>query len=235
MRILLVEDEKYTAKAVAEILRKNNYTTDTVHDGADGLEYALTNLYDIIILDIMLPKKDGLTILQEIRSTGISTPVILLTAKGQVEDKVKGLDLGADDYLAKPFHPDELLARLRALQRRKPGLNNKGVITYGDIQFSPHTLVLKCGNNEIVLKLKEAQLLELLLENRNMIVSKNTIIEKIWGYDAEAEDNNVETHISRLRKQLSQVESQIIIRTIRGAGYALSTDSTLSKGATQNV
>lgn len=222
MRILMVEDEKYMAKAVAEILKKNNYTVDLVHDGSDGLDYALTNIYDIIILDIMLPGKDGLTILQEVRKAGIDTPVILLTAKGQIEDKVKGLDFGADDYLAKPFHTDELLARLRALHRRKPELCNDGIISFSDIELSPHTLILKCGKMETELKLKEAQLLELLISNRSIVVSKNTMIERIWGYATQAEDNTVEIHISRLRKQLAKVKSLTVINAIRGAGYTIS-------------
>ena len=223
MRVLMVEDEKYMARAVAEILKKNHYTVDLAHNGEDGLDNALSAIYDIIILDIMLPKKDGLTILREIRKAKIDAPVILLTAKGQIEDKVKGLDYGADDYLAKPFHTDELLARLRALHRRKPELCNEGILVFGDIEFSPHTLLLKCGNSETTLKLKEAQLLELLISNKNIVVSKNTIIEKVWGYDTEAEDNHVEIHISRLRKQLSQINSKVAINTIRGAGYTLST------------
>ena len=221
MRILMVEDEKYTARAVAEILKKNHYAIDLAHNGEDGLNCALSNIYDIIILDIMLPGKDGLTILEKIRRTRMNTPVILLTAKGQIEDKVKGLDLGADDYLTKPFHAEELLARLRALHRRKPELCNDGIITFGDIKFSPHTLVLKCGNNETTLKLKEAQLLELFINKRKAVVSKNTIIERVWGYDTEADDNHVEIHVSRLRKQLSRIKSHVLINTIRGVGYTL--------------
>jgi len=217
----LVEDEKYLAKAVAEILKKNNYAVDMVHDGSEGLDYALQGIYDLIILDIMLPSMDGLTILQNIRKKGIEAPVILLTAKGQSEDKVKGLDFGADDYLAKPFHTNELLARLRALQRRKPELHNDGVMSFGDIQFSPHTLLLKSATGATELKLKEAQLLELLLSNRNRVVSKQAIIDKVWGYDAEAEDNHVEIHISRLRKRLAELTTQVRINTIRGAGYTL--------------
>ena len=221
MRVLLVEDEKYLAKAVAEILKKNNYAVDVVHDGAEGLEFALTGVYDLIILDIMLPSMDGLAILQNTRKNGIEAPVILLTAKGQSEDKVKGLDFGADDYLAKPFHTNELLARLRALQRRKPEFNNDGVITYGDIQFSPHTLMLQGETKTTELKLKEAQLLEMLLSNQNRVVSKQAIIDKVWGYDGEAEDNHVEIHISRLRKRLAELTSRVRINTIRGAGYTL--------------
>jgi len=221
VRVLLVEDEKYLAKAVAEILKKNNYTVDMVHDGSEGLDYALSGIYDLIILDIMLPSMDGLTILQSMRKKGIEAPVILLTAKGQSDDKVRGLDHGADDYLAKPFHTNELLARLRALQRRKPELNNDGIISFGDLQFSPHTLLLKSETATTELKLKEAQLLELLLSSQNRVVSKQAIIEKVWGYDTEVEDNNVETHISRLRKRLVELTSQVRINTIRGVGYTI--------------
>jgi DNA-binding response OmpR family regulator len=229
MRILMVEDEKRIASAVAEILKKNNYTVDVSYNGVDGLDCALSDVYDIIILDIMLPKKDGLTVLKEIREAGIGTPIILLTAKGQVEDKVKGLKLGADDYLPKPFHPDELLARLFALGRRKPEFIKDGILSFGDIQLVPHTLILSCGDNQTKLKLKEAQLLELLIINKNQVISKDTIIEKVWGYDADAEDNHVESHISRLRKAIAQIQSRINIRAIRGAGY------TLSEGEVNNV
>lgn len=222
MRVLMVEDEKYTARAVAEILKKNHYTTDLVHNGEDGLYYALSGIYDIIILDIMLPKKDGLTILKEIRAAKIDAPVILLTAKGQIEDKVKGLDLGADDYLPKPYHTDELLARLRALSRRKPEFHEDGILSFGDMELSPHELMLSCDKNKAKLKLKEAQILELLITNKNQILSKNVIIERVWGYDTEAEDNHVETHISRLRRAICEIGSQVEIRAVRGAGYALS-------------
>lgn len=164
---------------------------------------------------------DGLTVLKEIRQNGIEAPVILLTAKGQIEDKVKGLDLGADDYVAKPFHTDELLARLRALKRRKSEFYHEGILAFWDIQFAPHKLMLTCGQQETKLKLKEAQLLELLIDNSNRIASKDTIIEKLWGYDAEAEDNHVEIHVSRLRKKLSQIKSDTFIRTKHRAGYTL--------------
>lgn len=221
MRILMVEDEKYMARAVAEVLKKNHYTVDLAHNGQYGLDCALSNIYDIIILDIMLPERDGLSILEEVRRNRIETPVILLTARGQLEDKVRGLDSGADDYLAKPFHTDELLARLRALGRRKPGLLNDGTLIFGDLQLLPYALMLKCKGQETRLTLKEAQLLELLINNRNMIISKDTIIEKIWGYETDAMDNHVEAHISLLRKKLSEIQSGSIIRTIRGAGYTL--------------
>jgi DNA-binding response OmpR family regulator len=219
----MVEDERYTARAVAEMLKKSNYTVDLAFNGEDGLEYALSGIYDIIILDIMLPKKDGLTILRQIREAQINAPVILLTAKGQVEDKVKGLDSGADDYLPKPYHTEELLARLRALNRRKPELNNDGILSYGDIHLSPHELILSCNGSmkQVKLKLKQSQILELLINNRNRVLSANTIIERVWGYDTDAEDNHVQTQISRLRKVLSSVQSETEIRTIRGVGYTL--------------
>lgn len=221
MRVLIIEDEAYIARAVAEVLKKNNYLADLAFDGEEGLDYALSDIYDIIILDIMLPKRDGLSILKEVRNQGIETPIILLTARGQLEDKVKGLNLGADDYLAKPFHTDELLARLLALSRRKPKLEVDGTFSVYDLTLAPNTLALTCNGNSILLTLKEAQLLELLIRNKNQVVSKDTFIEKVWGYDTNAEDNHVETHISLLRKKLAKTSSAAVIRTIRGLGYTL--------------
>ncbi|NMA66430.1 response regulator transcription factor [Schnuerera ultunensis] len=223
MRLLMVEDEKYMVEAVAQVLKKNNYSIDLAYNGEDGLDCGLSGIYDIIILDIMLPKMDGISVLKELRKNGIETPVILLTARGETEDKVRGLDSGADDYLAKPFHTDELLARLRALGRRKTELVNDGILKYGDIKLNPHTLQLECGSKEIVLTLKESQLLELLIKRKGMIVSKENIIVKLWGYDTDAEDNRVEIHVSLLRKKLAQLDSDVYIHTIRGAGYILKT------------
>jgi len=221
MRILMVEDEKYMAEAVVEVLKKNHYSVDLAYDGEYGLDCGFSNIYDIIILDIMLPKMDGIKVLKELRKNGIETPVILLTARGATEDKVRGLDSGADDYLAKPFHTDELLARLRALGRRKTELLNDGILKYGDIELNPLTLMLACGNKEIKLTLKESQSLELLINRNSMIISKTIIIEKLWGYDTDAEDNRVEIHISLLRKKLNNLESDVSILTIRGVGYVL--------------
>ena len=221
MRILMVEDEKYMAEAVVEVLKKNHYSVDLAYDGEYGLDCGFSNIYDIIILDIMLPKMDGINVLKELRKNGIETPVILLTARGATEDKVRGLDSGADDYLAKPFHTDELLARLRALGRRKTELLNDGILKYGDIELNPLTLMLACGNKEIKLTLKESQSLELLINRNSMIISKTIIIEKLWGYDTDAEDNRVEIHISLLRKKLNNLKSDVSILTIRGVGYVL--------------
>jgi len=221
MRVLMVEDEKYMARAIAEVLKKNKYSVDLAHDGQYGLDCALSGIYDMIILDIMLPKIDGFSILKEIRNQRIETPVILLTARGQVEDKVSGLDLGADDYLTKPFHADELLARLRALGRRKDALLHDGILRFSDISLSPNTLMITSNDKRVKLTLKESQLLELLIHNENIILSKDTIIEKIWGFDSDVEDNHVEAHISLLRKKLSKIDSCTQIKTIRGAGYTL--------------
>jgi len=221
MKILYVEDQKFMAKAVAQVLKKNNYSVDIYHDGETGLDMALTGLYDIIILDIMLPKKDGISVLQEMRQKGMETPVILLTAKGELEDKVKGLDSGADDYLPKPFQAEELLARLRALGRRKGQFLHDNLLCFGDIELNPNTLDLYCKGGSFRLTLKESQLLELLIANKNAYISSDLIIEKIWGYETETEDSHVRVHMAFLRKKLTLLSSDIKIQTVRGAGYKL--------------
>lgn len=221
MRILMVEDEKYMAEAISQVLKKNHYSVDLAFNGEYGLDCGMSNIYDIIILDIMLPKINGIDVLKELRKNGIETPVILLTARGETEDKVRGLDSGADDYLAKPFHTDELLARLRALGRRKTELINNSILKYGDIELNTLTLMIGCGSKDIKQTLKESQLLELLIKRNSMIISKEIIIEKLWGYDTDAEDNRVEIYVSLLRKKLNNLESDVSIRTIRGAGYVL--------------
>ena len=229
MRILFVEDEKYIAEAVGQVLKKNNYSADLAFDGEYGLDCALTGIYDVIILDIMLPKLDGLSVLKRLREQGVKTPVILLTARGQIEDKVRGLDCGADDYLAKPFHSEELLARLRALSRRQTELLPDGVLKYGGVELHTNTLVIRYGTSEAKLSLKEAQILELLIKNKGIILSKDTIISKVWGFDSDAEDSHVETHVSLLRKKLTGLTRDVSIRAIRGSGYIL------TSGEKQNV
>jgi len=219
MRILIIEDEKHIARSIAEVLKKDSYVVDLAHDGEYGLDCALTQIYDVIVLDIMLPKKDGLCVLKEIRAANISTPVILLTAKGAMEDRVKGLDFGADDYLAKPFYTEELSARIRAMTRRKPELRHGGIFAFEDIELA--ALVLRSGGCEIELLPKETQILELLIENGGLVISKETMIEKVWGFDAETEYNQVEKHISNLRKKLSHIKAKANIRTVRGMGYML--------------
>ena len=222
IRILIVEDEIHLAEALTQILRKNNYTVDAVHDGESGLDNALSNIYDLIILDIMLPKKDGISILKEVRKEGIDVPVILLTAKGEISDRVKGLDSGADDYLPKPFATEELLARIRAMSRRKGEVAADNLLRYGDIELNPATLLLTCGSKEVKLILKESELLQLLMSRKTAASSKELIIEKLWGFDAEVEHNHVEVYISFLRKKLVYLDSKVSINTVRGVGYLLS-------------
>ena len=223
MRILVVEDEIHLAEALAQILKKNNYTVDVSNDGEDGLDNALSGIYDVIVLDIMLPKMNGLDVLENIRSEGFDTPVILLTAKNEISDKVRGLDSGADEYLAKPFNTEELLARIRALGRRRGEIvANTNTISFADITLNTQTLQLTSGANEITLTLKESELLEHLMLHKGLVCSKEQIIEKLWGFDSEAEANHVEVYISFLRKKLAFVHSKASINTVRGVGYTLS-------------
>lgn len=221
MRILLVEDEEYMEQAVAQVLGKNNYTVDLAHDGEYGLDCALSGIYDIIILDIMLPGHSGLEILKTLRQERIAVPVLLLTAKSETEDKVIGLDLGADDYLTKPFEMQELLARLRVLARRKQEISAQSGYAFGDILLNPYTLSLYCGSQSFKLTLKESQLLEMLMDARGSVISKDRIIEKVWGFDSDAEDRHVEVYISFLRKKLKALGADTSIGTVRGMGYAL--------------
>lgn len=220
MRILLVEDEKALAEALAEILTQNHYAVDVVHRGSEGLDYAESDIYDLILLDIMLPEIDGLTILKTLRRHSVTTPVILLTAKSDVQDIVTGLDAGSDDYLAKPFSTGELLARIRALSRR--GSHYKGkVFSYRDLFFNKGTMELSCGSHSIRLGFKEGQLIELLLNNPGQVMPKDLLIEKIWGLDSEAEYNNIEVYISFLRQKLASLDTCVQIKTLRGIGYQL--------------
>lgn len=225
MRILIVEDELHLAEALTQILKKNNYTVDAVNDGESGLDNALSNIYDLILLDIMLPKMDGINILKKLRKEGISTPVILLTAKGEISDKVMGLDSGADDYLAKPFATEELLARIRAMSRRKGEVLPDNTLKFGDIELNTANLKLSKGSKDVKLILKESELLEFLIARKNTVTSKELIIEKIWGFDSEVEHNHVEVYISFLRKKLAFLNSEVAINTVRGVGYVLEVKS----------
>ncbi len=220
MRILIIEDEKPLADALSEILRQNHYTVDAVYHGTGGLDYARSEIYDLILLDIMLPGIDGLSILKTLRREHIATPVILLTAKSEVSDVITGLDAGSDDYLAKPFSTGELLARIRALSRRSSFYNGE-ILSFGDLSFDKSTMELSCGSDSLKLGLKETQLIELLLKNAGRIMPKDLLIEKIWGVDSEAEYNNIEVYISFLRQKMSSLGTATQIRTIRGVGYQL--------------
>lgn len=225
MRILIVEDEVNLAEALVQILRKNNYSVDAIHDGKEGLDFALSGIYDLLLLDIMLPGMDGISILKELRSGGMATPVIMLTAKGETDDKIAGLDYGADDYVAKPFSTGELLARIRAALRRKGEVVPEDTLKFGDIELNTSTLKLSCQGKELKLILKESELLELLLTRKQAVTSKEQIIEKLWGFDSEAEHNNVEVYISFLRKKLTFLNASVRISTIRGVGYVLEASS----------
>ncbi len=221
MRILLVEDEVRLSQALVEIFQKNRYGVDAVYTGPEGLKYAQGGIYDAIILDIMLPGMDGISILKTLREEKNQVPVLLLTAKDDVSDKVKGLDCGADDYMTKPFSTDELLARIRALTRRK-GDVKEDVITVGDLILNKNNCELqKVGGEAVKLSLKEFQIVDLLFENPHQIIKKERIIEKIWGGDSDAEYNNVEVYISFIRKKLETLKVSTQIRTARGIGYSL--------------
>ena len=218
MRILIVEDEISLADAVSAILRKEQYFVDAVYDGRDGLDYALSGIYDLILLDIMLPGMNGLDILREIRRHNISTPVMLLTARTEINDKIKGLDSGADDYLTKPFNKGELLARVRALSRRK-GEIPSNELTFGDLTLNQSTYEIICGNLNVKLGAKEFRIMQMLMYAPKSIIAKDEFIEKIWGYESEAEYNSIEVYISFLRKKLSAIKSTVQIKASRGIGY----------------
>jgi len=222
MRILIVEDEVRLALALKKILEKQKYLVDQVNDGLSGFEYAKSGIYDLVILDIMLPKMDGIEILKKLRELKLTIPVLMLTAKDEIENKVTGLDSGADDYMTKPFSKDELLARLRALLRRK-GEIIEDVINFGNLKLNQKKNTLELGENSIKLSLKEYQIFELLISNPQQIISKDRIIEKIWGGDSEVEFNNVEVYISFLRKKLQFLDASAQIKTARGVGYSLET------------
>lgn len=221
MRVLIIEDEVHLAEALSQILKKQNYTSDMIFDGEMGLDHALTGIYDVILLDIMIPKLDGISVLKKLRKENITTPVIMLTAKGDIKDRITGLDSGADDYLPKPFSTEELMARIRAVSRRKGEIPKDNLIRFEDLSLDPSTLKLASNSNEIKLTLKESELMELLILRHNIISSKELIIEKLWGFDSEVEHNHVEVYISFLRKKLSFLKSSVSIETIRGAGYIL--------------
>lgn len=221
MRVLVIEDEKRLAATLGDLLEMDGYTADLCYDGESGLDNALTGIYDVILLDMMLPKKDGLTVLRELRQAGQSTPVLMLTARSEVADRVAGLDNGADYYLTKPFEPKELLACIRALTRRQPELRNPDSLEFGDLKLDKSAFTLVCADRSVRLSRKEFDMMELLILNRSQVLTKETLLLKIWGYESDAEDNNVEVYISFLRKKLEYLHSKVKIRTIRMVGYCL--------------
>lgn len=223
MRILIVEDEKSLALPLAQLLREKNYEVECVFDGQDGYDYGRDGSYDAIILDIMLPRKSGLQVLGELREAGVATPVLMLTALGENEDIVTGLDKGADDYLTKPFSSSVLVARLRAITRRKDSMQTKNnALYYAGTSLFMEDLVLQTDEGKRVsLSRKEALVMEYLMRNAPMACDKQAIIVSAWGFETEAQDNNVEVYVSFLRKKLLHINSNCHIETVRGIGYRL--------------
>lgn len=224
MKVLLVEDEKRMAEALCELLHQENYDVDHCADGFDGLDAVESGIYDLIILDVMLPHKNGFDIARESRQKGIRTPILMLTAKSDLDDKVTGLDCGADDYLTKPFMAKELLARLRALARRNINTPD-GALTFGDISLDTGSSTLSCGQDSVRLSDKEARILEYLIANQGQILTREQLALKIWGYDSNSEYNNVEVYMSFTRKKLHFVGAKAEIKAVRGIGYELRYDN----------
>lgn len=221
MKILIVEDEKDLANVLAEMLKQKGYSTDKVYNGSDGLDYALTGIYDVIVLDIMLPIIDGIEVLREIRRNNINSAVLMLTAKSEIEDKINGLDNGADDYLTKPFITEEFLARVRALGRRNGKEYSGNNLSFGDISINKNKHEIVKDSQKIKLSQKEYEIMEMLILNKGNIISKEQFIQKIWGYDTDIEYNSIEVYISFVRKKLNAVNSNVKISTSRNIGYTL--------------
>lgn len=220
MHVLLIEDEIRLAESIAQILNENNITCDMKHDGISGLSTAMNGNYDVIIMDVMLPSLDGFEIIQRLRANKNDTPVIFLTAKDSIEDKVTGLTIGADDYLTKPFEPQELLARIKVLARRK-GEIISDELNFEDIILDLSNRILICKEKQVHLALKEFELFQLFMSYPNQTFSKDQIITQIWGNDSNALDNNVEAYISFLRKKLIYLNSKVTVKTVRKVGYYL--------------
>lgn len=221
MRVLIVEDETRLAETLRDLLELEHYSADISHDGESGLDNALSGIYDLVILDVMLPKLDGFSLLKRLRQAGKTVPVLMLSARSELSDRVEGLDLGADYYLTKPFEPKELLACVRMLTRRQPEQRASQGLEYGDLRLETDTMQLSCGTRTVRLSRKEFDLMELLMRSREMVLTKENLILKVWGYESDAEDNNVEVYISFLRKKIEHLQSAVKIRTVRMVGYCL--------------
>jgi len=232
MRILVIEDERKLAEALCEILSKNKYAVDMALDGEFGLDCARSGIYDLILLDLMLPKLDGKKLLETVRREGISTPVIIISAKGLLSDRIEGLDLGGDDYITKPFSADELLARIRAILRRehaKDGISNS--IFFKDLELCTSSYELSCKSTDkrLMLSAKEFQIMEILMRTGAAFTKKDDLLLKVWGYDSDAEYGNLEVYISMLRKKLTHIGARAMIRTVRGIGYRIEYDQKSSE------
>ena len=224
MRILIAEDESDLAEALSVFFEKNQFSVDTVGDGFSAYEYGSAGNYDAIILDVMMPKMNGIDVLKKLREEGVRTPVMMLTAKGQKDDRITGFNAGADDYLPKPFEPDELICRVRAMLRRgdeyKPTL-----LSFGDLTLDPGSGIMSCAGKSVKLSGKEFQVMELLMRNPKIVFSAERIMERVWGWDSDAEINVVWVHISNLRKKLFSIGSKVSIKSSRGLGYLLDLQS----------
>ncbi|MBQ8427529.1 MAG: response regulator transcription factor [Clostridia bacterium] len=220
MKILIVDDERGLTEALAVILKQNNYAVDCAYNGEQGLDMAFSGIYDLIILDVMMPKLDGFSVLKILRDKKVDVPVLMLSAKSELSDKIGGLNLGADDYITKPFNTEELLARIKALLRRKEKFTGD-VLSFNDISLDRDTFELVCESRKIALGKKEFQILEMLMLNSGKSINKEKFIEKIWGYDTDAEYNTIEVYVSFLRKKLLAVGAKTEIKSIRGVGYTL--------------
>ena len=221
MRVLIVEDEVRLAATLQDLMELDGYAADVCHDGESGLDNALSGIYDVVILDVMLPKMDGFSVLRQLRASGSAVPVLMLTARSELSDRVSGLDQGADYYLTKPFEPKELMACVRALGRRQPELRNTDQIQCADLTLEKSAFTLSCGERSVRLSRREFDMMELLMLNQKQVITKESLLLKIWGYESDAEDNNVEVYISFLRKKLDHLHSHVRIKTIRMVGYCL--------------
>ena len=221
MKILIVEDEYSLADAMAEALQKEGFETKIEINGESGEDEALTNIYDLVILDVMLPKKNGFDILKELHKNKINAPVLMVTAKSELEDKLKGLENGADDYITKPFHIQELIARVKLSVKRSNNIEDTSILKFEDIELDINSGIISNGSKKIQLNGKELNLMELLMINKNQVLNRETIAEKIWGLLSETEYNNVEVYVSFLRKKLKLLKTDVKINTIRGIGYKL--------------
>ena len=220
MRLLIAEDDLDLAEALTVFFEKNHFSVDAVHNGFDAYEYASSSGYDGVILDVMMPKMNGIQVLERLRAEGCKTPIMMLTAKGRKDDRITGFNAGADDYLPKPFDPDELLSRVRAMLRRSEAYQ-PSVLSCGDVALDPSTGLLSCGGQSLRLSGREFQVLELFLRNPRQVFSAERIMERVWGRDNEAEINVVWVNISNLRKKLKTIGSRLSLRANRGLGYAL--------------
>ena len=220
MRLLIAEDEVDLAEALTVFFEKNHFSVDAVYNGADAYEYAVTSAYDAVILDVMMPKLNGIQVLERLRAEGVKTPIMMLTAKGQKDDRITGFNAGADDYLPKPFDPDELLSRVRAILRRSE-VYQPTVLAFGDLTLDPSTGALTCGKKTTRLSGREFQVMELFLRSPRQVFSADRIMETVWGWDNDAEINVVWVNISNLRKKLKNIGSRVTLRANRGLGYAL--------------